>query len=387
MNGSVVDSVTMSAQAQGADGFGEVAVAAAWYDRWIREVAFPLWWNVGADRVRGGFHEALSVEGEPRPGRRRARVQARQTYVYATAGAMGWDGPWREAARHGADFYFGNFRRSDGLFRTLVGLDGNVADDTPMLYDQAFTLLATATLHKVDPDYVDLRQIAFGVKSGLDTMRSPAGGFIENIAYPYQANAHMHLLEGALAWGEIEGGAWNDMADEIVEMALRVFIDPEGGFLREFFDAQWHPVGGDEGRLLEPGHQFEWAWLMDRWGRARGRADGIEMAQRLYQAGRRGVDAARNATLNELWDDFTVKDPIARFWPQTERLKAEALFGGETDQIAAANSLRRYLETPCPGTWHDKMRPDGTFLDEPAPATSFYHVLCGCMYLFQAAGR
>ena len=141
------------------------------------------------------------------------------------------------------------------------------------------------------------------------------------------------------------------------------------------------------GRIVEPGHQFEWAWLMDRWGRARGRADAVEMAQSLYQAGRRGVDAARNATLNELWDDFTVKDPIARFWPQTERLKAEALFGTEEDQVAAANSLRRYLETPQPGTWHDKMRPDGTFLDEPSPATSFYHVLCASTYLFRAAGR
>ncbi len=361
--------------------------AAAWYDRWVREAAFPLWWEVGADRVRGGFHEALSIAGEPQPGPRRARVQARQTYVYATAGALGWDGPWREAAWHGADFYFGKFRRPDGLFRTLVGLDGNVADDTPMLYDQAFTLLATATLHKVDPDRIDLRKIALGVKHGLDSMRSPAGGFVENIAYPYQANAHMHLLEGALAWAEIDGGVWNDMADEIVEMTLRLFIDPEGRFLREFFDAQWRPVSGDEGRLLEPGHQFEWAWLMDRWGRARGRADAIEMAQSLYQIGRRGVDGRRNATLNELWDDFSVKDPIARFWPQTERLKAEALFGTEADQVAAANSLRRYLETPRAGTWHDKMRLDGTFLDEPSPATSFYHVLCASTYLFRAAGR
>jgi mannose-6-phosphate isomerase len=366
--------------------FRTLEEAAAWYDDWFRTIAFPLWWNVGADRVRGGFHEALSVDGEPRLGPRRARVQARQTYVYATAGAMGWDGPWREAAWHGAEFYIGKFRRSDGLFRTLVGLDGNVADDTPMLYDQAFTLLATATLHKIDPDRMDLREVALGVKRGLNSMRSPAGGFIENIAYPYQANAHMHLLEGALAWGEIDGGVWDEMADEIIEMTLRVFIDPQGRFLREFFDAQWRPVDGDEGRLLEPGHQFEWAWLLDRWGRARGRRDAIDMARSLYAAGQRGVDPARNATLNELWDDFTVKDPIARFWPQTERLKADILFGNETEQLAAANSLLRYLETPRSGTWYDKMRPDGTFLDEPAPATSFYHILCSCLELFRSAG-
>ena len=366
--------------------FSSLAEAKAWYDRWLREVAFPLWWNVGADRERGGFHEALTVGGVPRPGPRRARVQARQIYVYATAGLMGWNGPWREAVRHGADFYYGKYRRPDGLFRTLIGLDGAVADDTAMLYDQAFTLLSTATMHRADPDYLDLRAIALGVKSGLDTMRSQKGGFVENIAHPYQANAHMHLLEGALAWAEIDGGVWDDMADEIVEMTLSVFIDPDGRFLREFFDADWRPVRGPEGRFLEPGHQFEWAWLLERWGRARGRADAVDMAKSLYVAGQRGIDRGRNATMNELWDDFAVKDPIARFWPQTERLKAEVLFGAEADQIAAAESLRRYLETPCPGAWHDKMLADRTFIDEPSPATSFYHVLCGSLMLLQAPG-
>ena len=385
-----VDSVKAGGRAsngQGNEWFQTLEDAADWYDHWLREAAFPLWWNVGADRVRGGFHEALNVDGEPRPGPRRARVQARQIYVYATAGEIGWDGPWREAARHGADFYFGKYRRSDGLFRTLIGLDGEVADDTPMLYDQAFTLLSSATMHRLDPGYVDLRAIALGVKRGLDTMRNRAGGFIENIAYPYQANAHMHLLEGALAWAEIEGGVWDDMADELVEMAMRVFIDPKGRFLREFFDAQWRPVAGEEGRLIEPGHQFEWAWLLDRWGRARDRQDAVDMALSLYQAGRRGVDEARNATLNELWDDFTVKDSIARFWPQTERLKAEMLFGREADQLKAANSLRRYLETPRAGVWYDKMRPDGAFIEEPAPATSFYHILCSCLELLRPKRR
>lgn len=390
LNDLAIDSVSErdgSGSVDAARGFASLAEAANWYDDWLRTAAFPLWWNVGADLERGGFHEALSVDGEPRPGPRRARVQARQTYVYATAGALGWDGPWREAAWHGANFYIGKYRRPDGLFRTLIGLDGNVADETPMLYDQAFTLLATATLHKVDPDRVDLRDVALGVRRGLDSMRSPNGGYIENIAYPYQANAHMHLLEGALAWGEIDGGGWDAMADEIVEMTLRVFIDPKERFLREFFDAEWRPVQGADGRLMEPGHQFEWAWLLDRWGRARGRADAVEMARSLYRAGRRGVDRERNATLNELWDDFTVKDPIARFWPQTERLKADILFGCEEDQLAAASSLRRYLKTPKSGVWYDKMRLDGTFLDEPAPATSFYHVLCACLELLRVAGH
>lgn len=367
--------------------FASLPAAAEWYDRWARETALPLWWRVGADRERGGFHEALSVSGEPRPAARRARVQARQVYVYATAGTLGWEGPWREAAWHGMDFFIEKFRRTDGLFRTLVGLDGEVLDDTAMLYDQAFALLGTATLRRADGGRQDLPEVARGIRQGLKAMRNPAGGFVENIAYPYQANAHMHLLEGALAWAEIEGGDWEVMADEIVEMALKVFIDSKGGFLREFFDADWTLVSGDEGRLVEPGHQFEWAWLLQRWSERRNRQGALQAARRLYEAGLRGVDPVRGVAINELSDDFAVRDPIARLWPQTERLKAELLFGNETSQLEAAESLRRYLATPAPGAWRDKMLPDGGFVDEPAPATSLYHILCACTELFRVAGR
>ncbi len=367
--------------------FVDLQAAAQWYDRWVRQDAFPIWWSKGADRVRGGFIEGLSVEGEPRPGPRRARVQGRQAYVYATAGLMGWSGPWREAAWYGMDFFIDRFRRPDGLFRTLVGLDGAVLDDTPMLYDQAFALLGTATLCKADPKRADeLRELGLGVLRGLDAMRNPAGGFVENIAYPYQANAHMHLLEGALAWSEIDPEPWGAMAKEIVDLALSVFIDRDGRFLREFFDADWSVAGNDAGRLVEPGHQFEWAWLLERWGRAQARPDVVDAARDLYRAGLRGVDPARGVAVNELWDDFSLRDATARFWPQTERLKAELLFGDATRQIAAAETLRRYLSTPAPGVWRDKMQPDGSFVEEAAPATSFYHVLCASTELFRVAG-
>lgn len=368
--------------------FAGLAQAAEWYDHWARTAAMPLWWAQGADHVRGGFHEALSVQGQPRPGARRARVQSRQVYAYATAGAMNWHGPWREAAWHGMDFFLERFRRPDGLFRTLVGLDGEVLDDTAMLYDQAFALLGTATLYRVDPRGAKLSDVALGVLDGLQAMRHPAGGFRENIAYPFQANAHMHILEGALAWAAHGvDPRWDALADEIVEMTLQTFIDPDGCFLREFFDADWKLAAGDDGRLLEPGHQFEWAWLLESWGRLRGREDALAAARGLYVAGRRGVDPGRDVVMNELWDDFTVREPTARLWPQTERLKAELLFGSEADQVAAAESLRRYLATPAPGVWYDKLRADGSFIDEPAPATSFYHILCACTELFRVAGR
>jgi mannose/cellobiose epimerase-like protein (N-acyl-D-glucosamine 2-epimerase family) len=40
----------------------------------------------------------------------------------------------------------------------------------------------------------------------------------------------------------------------------------------------------------------------------------------------------------------------------------------------AAASVRSYLETPVSGLWRDKQKLDGTFVDEPAPASSLYHL-------------
>jgi hypothetical protein len=31
--------------------------------------------------------------------------------------------------------------------------------------------------------------------------------------------------------------------------------------------------------------------------------------------------------------------------------------------------------TPVPGLWFDLRRPDGTFIDSPAPASTFYHLV------------
>lgn len=361
--------------------FASLPEASVWYDRWLRTAALPLWWALGADHARGGFFEALSSSGEPRPAPRRGRVQGRQVFVYAQAGALGWEGPWRQAAWHGLDYMLDRFQRPDGLLRTLVSLDGAPLDETAAVYDQAFALLGMASLHAMDPSRRDLVAEASRMRDGLGALRHPRAGFRETGDQPFQANAHMHMFEAALEWAEAGEVSWNAMADEIAELALGAFIDGRG-VLREFFDADWRPRAGDDGRLVEPGHQFEWAWLLDRWGRRRGRPDGQAAARSLYEAGRRGIDPRRGCAMNALWDDFTVRDDGARLWPQTEHLKAALVLGDEAEALQAANCLKLYLETPALGVWRDKFRRDGGFVDEPAPATSFYHIICACRALF-----
>ena len=362
--------------------------------------ALPLWWEHGADHRHGGFHELLALDGKPvANSTRRARVQGRQSYVYATAGALGWHGPWREAAPHGLDYLVRYYLTDNGQFCTLVSSEGTVIDVSTLLYDQAFALLAAAEIVKVMPERSDLKTLAHALVNRIvETRRHPAGGFAEWSSQRYQSNPHMHLLEAMLAWREVEPGIiWDHVADEIVSLALAKFIDPAGGFLREFFDAAWQPAEGTPGHTIWPGHQFEWAWLLERWARLRQSAKAHDAALRLYRAGLRGVEDRRDVAIDELSEDYSVTQPGARLWPQTERVKA-ALILAETAEPTeraemmaqarrAALSLCRYLDTPVKGLWRDRFKPDGSFVAEPAPASSFYHIICCISCLSEAAAR
>lgn len=356
------------------------------FEHWLMSDALPLWWERGLDRAHGGFFDLIDQQGEPVAGPKRGRVQGRQSWVFALAGSLGWQGPWADAVRHGLDFVL-KHRREDGQLPTLIASDGSVLDQTATLYDQTFFLLALSEASKLFPERKDLRAAAHLLRTTIITARRhPGGGFIESAAQVFQSNPHMHLLEAALAWRDVEpGGAWDQLANEVAWLGLTHLMDRNGA-IREFYDAEWRPIAGAAGRSVEPGHQFEWTWLLGRWAKLRGNADGDRAARRLLDIGSLGVDPRRGAAMDELDDDFKVVRPTARLWPQTERLKSALAFMARSEgkerahyraeAFAAAKTLWRYLETPRPGLWWDRMLPDGTFVNEPAPASSFYHIIC-----------
>jgi mannose-1-phosphate guanylyltransferase/mannose-6-phosphate isomerase len=351
--------------------------------KWLDLAALPLWatLGVGADGV---FVEALDPQGRLVGHFQRARVQARQAYVYSAAGRAGWPGRWSALCLDALSMFEVRHLRPDGLYRTRVHADGSVLDDTPWVYDQAFALFAFAgaSASGLEPEMFSSR--AHRTLEALDGLRHAAGGWREAGEHRFQANAHMHLLEACLAWETLEpDGPWTACADEIVELAGRRFFDREGGYLREFFDASWNPAAGTAGRLVEPGHQFEWAWLLSQWAERRGQVWASQTAGRLYEAGCRGLDSRTGITLDALNTDFSIRSRQARLWPQTERLKAALIMAdlaGEADRVrylrdahSALKGLMRYLDPA--GLWQDKLQADGRFIAEAAPASSLYHIM------------
>ncbi len=349
---------------------------------WLFRSALPLWWRVGADHVGGGYHERIDFDGLPVILPRRSRVAARQAFCYHEAGRLGWNGPWREAGQHALSFLSERFVQSDGSVISTVDQGGRVLDVTFDLYDQAFALLAYACGHDtLDPNGAWQSRAYALVETLKRNFAHPAGGFREDREghLPLRANPHMHLLEAALAWLVLDPNpVWRDLVDEIVALCRDRFIDRDTGALRELFASDWTPVSGLPGEVLEPGHHYEWAFLLDRWSKLTGRNRPSEVPRLIAFADANGLDRKRRVAVNGMKQDGSVADPIARLWPQTERIRAYLLDRHEGDEARlreAIESLWRYFDAPLPGLWYENLAADGQFVVEAAPATSLYHIV------------
>lgn len=388
--------------ASGGSGAG-LAAARSEYEamrRWFVDEALPLWSTVGVDRVGGGFVEKIDRTGAPSQDARRTRVVGRQLFVFAGAARLGWAGPCEALIAHGLAWFRRACLSPDGTVFSTARPDGTPEKTGFELYDHAFALFGLAAAFAVTGDR-DLSAIATTMRKAMKAgWGHPLAGFeaARPRRLPLEANPHMHVFEAASAWAAVlpadEGAPWAALADEIAVLALDHFIDPRSGVLREFYDGDWRPMTGDAGRLVEPGHQFEWAWLLTRWGRLRGDAWAVETAGRLFASGERGLDAGRGVAIDALDETLQARSSSARLWPQTEWLKAALILAegaqGEArgtlldSASAALRGLTQYLKPS--GLWHDRLGVDGVFDSDPAPASSLYHIVAASRQLRETLG-
>ena len=354
---------------------------------WLMDAAFPFWLDRGLDRAHGGYHERLFRDGAPENRNKRLRVQARQIYACAYAGQLGWSGPWREGLESALNLMLDKGRRADGLFIHQFSFESAPVDQRADLYDQAFVIFALAQASAA-LNREDLAQEAASLWSRLDAIwAQPNGGFAEGEVEPAgrrRQNPHMHLFEASMACGALLPSLnMQPRIHALGQMFLDHFHDPEHQIVREFFDHSWLPAADESGRIWEPGHSFEWVWLLQQWMK-HGGPDNSPIAKALYeQAGAHGVDRKRNVGIDECWIGGGVKSADARLWPQTERLKAALALGDHDGAAAAFDGLWLYISED--GFWADRMTTEGALIQESAPASSFYHILVALSELFAAA--
>jgi mannose-6-phosphate isomerase len=360
---------------------------------WLRHAAWPLWLERGIDRARGGFHESLDLRHHACAATfRRLRVVTRQVYVFSEAHRAGLAGS-DAAVALGVEFLRRHAALPEGGYAWRFDLDNRVTDRRLDLYDHAFVLLALASASAVLPP-ARLRREALALLDLIETrFPHPAGGFVESLppALPRRQNPHMHLLEALLAAFEAFGeepflDAAAGLGRLFADRLLQRETEAESGALAEYFDDGLRPQRIAGGFVVEPGHHCEWVWLLHRLRRLAGAEilpPGLESALMRF------VDAhavlPSGAIADEMLSDGTIRSSAARLWPQAERLKAEMLRPDlQPERVAQAEAaLAAYLRPD--GLWHERRAADGALSDEPAPASSLYHLTCAIVTM-QARG-
>ena len=59
----------------------------------------------------------------------------------------------------------------------------------------------------------------------------------------------------------------------------------------------------------------------------------------------------------------------------------------EAMALEAAETLATYLDTPIRGLWRDRLDASGSFIEEPAPASSLYHLVGAALALSRLTER
>ena len=365
---------------------------------WLLGTVMPFWAEAGVDRRNGGFVERLSLDRRPEPGAdRRLRVQARQIYAFSHAHLLGAPDWALDTARAGFAFLAAHGWDEAGGWHHLLTGSGEPRDRRKDTYDHAFVLFAMAWLYRAGGDRAALdwadrtmafldRHLADPDHGGYWEERAPDGSMAR---LPRRQNPHMHLLEACLALFEATGDAgWRDRAAALIGLFHAHFYDKATGTLGEFFTADWCPAPGAEGALREPGHHFEWVWLLLHYRRLTGDDSVVAPADQLYRTALdHGVDQVPGgipAAFDCIDSSGTIVDDGKRLWPQTEAVKAHLARHELLGDRQAADRARahlammfgHYVSADDPA-WRDRLARDGQTRSDHIPASTLYHLfLC-----------
>ncbi|MCG8443518.1 MAG: AGE family epimerase/isomerase, partial [Caulobacterales bacterium] len=150
------------------------------------------------------------------------------------------------------------------------------------------------------------------------------------------------------------------------------------------FNADWTPAAGEAGRIVEPGHQLEWAFLLSRFEQIAGEDLGDEITRLVAHAEAYGLNRRTGLVIDEAKRDGVPLRTSARCWVQTEALRAALVMRERGHPHAEDRAvdiidtiMNRYLNVDPVGSWIDQFDAEGApiFAKTPAPASTLYHLI------------
>jgi len=342
----------------------------------FRQVIVPLWQGPGWNAELALPYEALSPAHQPLPPQRyRAMACARQLYVFASL----IDDPAFPAAAERAAALFRSLQShfhdaEHGGWFYSIDPHGAPLDQRKDLYTHAVIIFACAHYWaKVREPLVEsvlnaalqvvLEQFSTGnglYEASLDQDWSSLG------SGPLQ-NPLMHLAEAFLATLSVR-------EDPTVQSALLALTDGmQQHFIEPVHNVMLEKPRGAVDNWFEPGHQFEWLFLLASSPLLRGTALHGSLDRAFGFAEQVGVDPQTGAVCGMLAPDGTLRDGTQRIWAQGEYLRALTLRpeGAERVQRQLLALQQRFLYT---GGWYECRDGQGNVSREDMPSTTPYHL-------------
>jgi mannose/cellobiose epimerase-like protein (N-acyl-D-glucosamine 2-epimerase family) len=356
----------------------------------------------GWDEARSRSVERLQADLTPAPlGYRRGMVAGRQLFFFSHAHRLTRDPVYEDRARRlFADLVNHFWDKTNGGWYFSLNDDNTPQDPTKDLYHHAFIMLGLAHYLAIFADKDALDWLCKTNELVFRHFSLPGGWFAPSTTRDWtilgrnlEQNPHMHLLEAYLSsYNATRDDAFLKCSTQIMSIYTEILRTPDGCKVLEHLDEDGQP-SGEDGNLIQPGHLYEWYWLVNEYADIAGLpAYRAACTPIVGWADRRGVDPGAGGIYDMVDTGGNIISNRKRIWPVIECIKAlvtlARMSGSEQSYEALARWIMFIREKYCTvdGAWHEylnqSLKPDCDYM----PLSTPYHVAMAALEVERLLG-
>jgi mannose-6-phosphate isomerase len=340
----------------------------------FQDVIVPLWQGPGWNADMALPYEALDAGHQPlSPQRYRAMACARQLYLFSSLIGQVPAAEERAAALFRSLQQHFHDAEHGGWFYS-IDPQGAPLDQRKDLYTHAFILFACAHYWgKVREPLVEsvlnatLEVLAQRFATGDGLYEASLDRDWSSLDSGPLQNPLMHLAEAFLATLSVrEDIAVQRALVELCTAMQKRFIDPHHSVLME------KPLGAVD-NWFEPGHQFEWYFLLESSPLLHGSKLHASLERAFVLTEQLGVDPQTGAVTAMLDLNGSAKDATQRIWAQAEYLRALTLRPNSEGLVQRQLQALQQRFLHARG-WYECRDEQGEVSRKDMPSTTPYHL-------------
>jgi N-acylglucosamine 2-epimerase len=228
----------------------------------------PWWERNAVDRECGGFYSCLERDGHPYCGDKFMWMNARAVWMFSHLhNRLERRREWREMAEQGAQFMLKYAYRDDGKMYFRLTREGKPMATALSIYSESFATIALAELSAATENRAYWDRAMQMYDRLMPRFGQPSDTAL--LGYPINAEFHLHahdMVRITLAWvmNAIEpSDRWEADLTLSVDSIVKRHWKPELNAMLENVAMDGSPMLDlPEGRMVNPGHAIECAWML-----------------------------------------------------------------------------------------------------------------------------